>query len=73
MNREGEKVDKRCLAYTWFREGAFVDVVSDFKNDLDFEYTGNNRLPPMRVVQFFLNSGSGTVKSMFENGQFLDY
>ena len=42
-----------------------MDVVADFKNELDVECPGNNKSSPIAVVQFFLKSGSGTVKSIF--------
>ena len=36
-------------------------LVADFKYNINVELIGNNRLSSMRVVQFFLKSGSGTV------------
>ena len=46
-------------------EGAFLDVVADFNNDLTSEWPGSNISPPISVVQCCLKSGSGTVKSVF--------
>ena len=42
-----------------------MDVVADFHNDQTVECLGNNRLSPIRSVQFFLKSVSGTVKYIF--------
>ena len=47
-----------------------MDVVDDFKNDLTVEWPVNNRLSPMRVIQFCLNSGSGTVKYIYQGRAF---
>ena len=30
-----------------------MDVVADFKNELDVEWPGNNKSSPIAVVQFF--------------------
>ena len=46
-------------------EGAFLDIVEGFKNELAIEWNVNNIYPPVSVVQFYLKSGSGTVKSIF--------
>ena len=53
------------------REGEFLDVVADFKKDLTVECPGNNRLSPMRVVQFCLKSGSETVKYIYDHMHFV--
>ena len=45
-------------------------VVADFNNKLNVKWPGNNRSSTMRVIQFCLKSGSGTVKSIFENVHF---
>ena len=42
-----------------------MDAIADFKNEISVECTGNNRYSPIRVVQFCLKSGSGTVKYIF--------
>ena len=46
-------------------EGVFVDVVTNFKNELTVERPVNNRSSPISVLQFCLKSGTGTVKYIF--------
>ena len=44
-----------------------MDVVADYKNDLNVEWPGNNISSPISAVQCCLKSGSGTVKYIFMN------
>ena len=46
-------------------EGEFLDVVADYKNDLNVEWPGNNISSPISVVHCCVKSRSGTVKSIF--------
>ena len=39
--------------------------VTDFRNELTVEWPGNNMSSLIRVVQFCLKYGSGTLKSTF--------
>ena len=63
--REGGYGERGCSADTYLSEGAFLQDVSDFRNELTLEWTGNNMLSPRRLVQCCLKSGSGTVKYIF--------
>ena len=67
MKREGGQEERICLAETKFSDGASLDVVADFKNDVTVEWPGKNILSPIIVLQCCLNSGSGTVKSIILN------
>ena len=44
-----------------------MDVVADFKNELDVECPGNNISSPISAVQFLLKYISGTFKYIFYN------
>ena len=46
-------------------EGAFLDVVTDFKNELTIYWPGKHILSPTIVAQCCFKSGSGTVKPIF--------
>ena len=42
-----------------------MDVVADFKNELNVEWPVNNIFSSISAVQFCLKSGIGTVKYIF--------
>ena len=52
-------------------EGAFLQDVADFRNELNVEWPGNNLFSPRGVLQCCLKSGSGTLKSTFIDLAFL--
>ena len=71
FHREGGHGEIRCLEDPELSEEVFLQYVADFRNELTFEWPGNNLLSPRRVVQFCLKSGSGTLKSSSLDLEFL--
>ena len=57
--------ERRFLAEKYLSEGAFLQDIADFRNELTVEWPGNNLLSLRRLLQCCLKYGSGTVKSNF--------